>query len=181
MDDEKLTLDDSAFIKTIELYEAFSLFFNEQLKRELKISNQWLLENIEDSNLVESNQYIHDILNDTEVLTINHLRSIDRLGKQFSEIIKTHQNDISKTIEGSLNIILNKDKNFLNKLKSFMETLKTTIIEEQDIEEEESSDRLSKSELTRGYSSAIRAYTRAKSNKKALNPKSKNAKIIESI
>ncbi|HIP11268.1 MAG TPA: DNA helicase UvrD [Arcobacter sp.] len=178
LNDEKATLKNNALIQTIDLYESFSLFFKQQLKMELKISNEWLLENIEDSNLLESNQYINDILNDTEVLTINNLRSIDRLGKQFSEVVKTYQTDISKVIEGSLNIILNKDRDFLKKLKTFMETLNISI-EELDIDDEENSDRLSKSELTRGYSLAIRVYARARYNEKNLNPKSKNAKIIE--
>ena len=178
LNDEKSTLKNNALIETIDLYEAFSLFFKQQLKMELKVSNQWLLENIEDNNLLESNQYINDILNDTEVLTINNLRSIDRLGKQFSEVVKTYQTDISKVIEGSLNMILNQDKDFLNKLKTFMETLNTSI-EELDVDDEENSDRLSKLEQTRGYNLAIRVYARAKDNEKNLNPKSKNAKIIE--
>jgi len=133
---------------------------------------------MDDSNFIELNQYISDILNNTEFLTVNNLRSIDKQGKQFAEIIKIYEHDVSKRIEGSLNIILNKDKKFLDKLKIFIESIKILRVEEE-IEDEESSDNLSKHELTRGYNSAIRAYARVKSNGKALNSKSKNAKIIE--
>lgn len=181
LNDKESTLNENTLLKTIELYEAFSLFFHRQLQEELIASNQWLLENLKEVHFIELNQYINDILNNTEALTINNLRSIDRQGKQFSEIIKTYQDDISKIIEGSLIAILNRDKEFLTKLNRFIKTLKkdTETIEEQDIETEESDDKLSKSELTKGYNSAIRAYARAKSNGKALNPKSNNAKIIE--
>jgi len=178
LDDDKSILNDVAFVKTIQLYEKFSFFFNQHLQEELKTSNEWLLKNMDDNNFIELNQYISDILNNTEFLTVNNLRSIDKQGKQFAEIIKIYEHDVSTRIEGSLNIILNKDKKFLDKLKIFIESIKILRVEEE-IEDEESSDNLSKHELTRGYNSAIRAYARVKSNGKALNSKSKNAKIIE--
>lgn len=177
LNDDISTLNDKAFIETIELYEEFTLFFHQQLKRDLAKSNQWLLEHITDTNLIESNQFINDILNNTNTLTVNYLRSIDRRGKEFSEQIKIYQDDVSKIIESSLSSIIKKDKNFLNDLKSFIQTIKAPI--EESIEDDESNDRLSKSEVTKAYSLAIRAYSRVKNSNKILAPTSKNSKIIE--
>ena len=176
--ENKPILKSNTLSNSIALYEEFTLFYNQQIKLELEKSNDWLLENIENKIIIEASQYIQEILKSTKNLEISHLRSIDRLNSQFSEQIKTYQEEVSKTITGSLQIIYGQDNEFLKKLNIFIKEIEKDSLSIDNIEEDEN-DTLSKSELTRGYNSAIRSYARTIANGKELNPKSKNAKIIK--
>ena len=176
--DEKPILKSDTLSNLIDLYEKFTLFYNQQIKLDLEKSSNWLLENIENEMIIEASEYIQDILKSTENLEISYLRSIDRLNSQFSEQIKAYQEEVSKTITGSLQIIYREDNEFLKKLNTFIKKIEKDSLSIDNIEEDENDD-LSKSELTRGYNSAIRSYARTMANGKKLNSKSKNAKIIE--
>ena len=176
--ENKPILKSNTLSNSIDLYEKFTLFYNQQIKLDLEKSNDWLLENIENEIIIEASQYIQDILKSTENLEISHLRSIDRLNSQFLEQIKTYQEEVSKVITGSLQVIYRKDNEFLKKLNVFIKEIEKDSLSIDNIEEDEN-DTLSKNELTRGYNSAIRSYARIMVNGKKLNPKSKNAKIIK--
>ena len=178
LDNETAILKDDTLSNSIALYEAFSSFYNQQIKVDLDKSNSWLLKNIKDSTMLEACEYIKDILDSNENLNIDYLRSIDRLNSKFSDVIKSYQEETGKIIKDSLNIILRDDKEFLKKLNIFIKEISKDSIITESIEDDENDD-LSKSELTRGYSQAIRAYAKAKFNNTNLNPKSKNMKIIE--
>jgi len=178
LDNETSILKDDTLSNSIALYESFSFFYNQQIKVDLDKSNSWLLKNIKDSTILEACEYIKDILDGNEHLNIDYLRSIDRLNSKFSDVIKSYQEETGKIIKDSLNIILRDDKEFLKKLNIFIKEISKDSIITESIEDDENDD-LSKSELTRGYSQAIRAYAKAKFNNTNLNLKSKNMKIIE--
>jgi len=176
--ENKPILKSETLSNSIDLYKNFTLFYNQQIKLDLEKSNDWLLENIENEMIIEASEYIQDILKSAENLEISHLRSIDRLNSQFSKQIKIYQEEVSKIITGSLQIIYREDNEFLKKLNTFIKKIEKDSLSIDNIEEDEN-DELSKSELTRGYNSVIRSYARNMANGKKLNSKSKNAKIIE--
>ncbi len=178
LDNKTHILKEETLSNSIALYEAFSSFYNQQIKVDLDKSNSWLLKNIKDSTILEACEYIKDILDGNENLNIDYLRSIDRLNSKFSDVIKIYQEETGKIIRDSLNILLRDDKEFLKKLNIFIKEISKDSIITESIEDDENDD-LSKSELTRGYSQSIRAYAKAKFNNTNLNPKSKNMKIIE--
>jgi hypothetical protein len=178
LDTEKAILKDETLSNSIALYEVFSYFYNQQTKLDLEKSNIWLLENITDSTILEACEYIKDILANNDNLNIDYLHSIDSLNSRFLGVIKSYQEETSNIIKDSLNILLRDDKEFLTKLNIFVKEISKDSVIIDGIEDDETDD-LSKSELTRGYNQAIRSYAKSKFNGTNLNPKSKNIKIIE--
>ena len=178
LDDSVPILEEKAFTNSISLFEEFSSFFIRQLVSDLRISNEWLLTHLDDDELNEFNLQIKETLS-TDNLKISQLYSIDKMHSHFSKRSKNLQDEVTSAITSSLNGILNQDKDFLEKLKDFIQDIEKTSEFIEDSEDEDDTDKLSRHELTKGYNSAIRAYARAKANSKNLNPKLKSAKIIE--
>lgn len=178
LDDSVPILEEKAFTNSIALFEEFSSFFIRQLVSDLRISNEWLLTHLDDDKLNEFNLQIKETLS-TDNLKISQLYSIDKMHTHFSKRSKNLQGEVTSAITSSLNGILNQDKDFLKKLKDFIQDIEKTSEFIEDSEDEDDTDKLSRHELTKGYNSALRAYARAKANRKNLNPKLKSAKIIE--
>lgn len=174
-----LSLEDS-----IGWYEEFSSYFRMQVLLQLKNSNNWLIENVSNSEILDLAEKIDNILGDNgKEISVSILKSLDKLKDSAQNIIKTHQEDVISAIKKSLNLLLNTDKEFLNNLSIFISELKVDLVESSDIDQNheddiEEPDSLSKSALTKDYNAAIRAIARAKARGKKLNPNTKNAQII---
>ena len=181
LNDSKSILTNSPVENSISWYKEFSSYFRVQILSQLKNSNNWLIENVSDPDILDLAEKIDNILGDkhNKEISVSILRSLDRLKSLALNIIKTHQEDATSTIKKSLNYILNTDKEFLTNLSKFINELKidSSEIDEND-EDDIEPDSLSKSTLTKDYNAAIRAISRAKARGKKLNPNTKNSKII---
>ncbi len=183
LNDSKSILTNLPVENSILWYEEFSSYFRVQILSQLKNSNDWLIENVSNSEILDLAEKIDNILGDKQKeISISILRSLDRLKDTALKIIKTHQEDATLTIKQSLNYLLNTDKEFLDNLSTFINELKIDSVDSSEIDENDEDDiepdSLSKSTLTKDYNAAIRAIARAKARGKKLNPNTKNSKII---
>jgi DNA polymerase III delta prime subunit len=183
LNDSKSILTNAPIEDSISWYEEFSSYFRVQILSQLKSSNNWLIENVSNSDILNLAEKIDNILGDNrKEINVSVLRSLDRLKDTALKIIKIHQEDATSTIKKSLNYLLNTDKEFLDNLSTFINELKIDSVDSSEADENDEDDiepdSLSKSTLTKDYNAAIRAIARAKARGKKLNPNTKNSKII---
>jgi len=183
LNDDKNIITNAALDKSISWYEEFSSFFRKEMMSQLRTSNNWIIKNIDNTNLLDLASQIFKILGDEiDEISVSKIIAIDQLYGNISEMIKEYQGISVETIRKSLNLLLNTDEKFLDKLSTFIKELNIDTASEDNDENEEDeleSDDLSKHELTKGYNAAIRAFARAKAKGMKLNTNTRNAKIID--
>lgn len=170
------------------LFEEFNSYFINTTTTRLRESVGWLLDNSQhDDILTLINNVKKRVVSDSVVVDGGLIKSLDNYSSDLSKYISECKENQDAIIKKKLNNILKDDKQFLNDLADFVNSIKrdedVEVDDEiEDEEEVESPTTKLPSRLKKAfheYSLAMRSLARAAMKKKRISPKSKSAKIVD--
>ncbi len=122
---------------TIEWYEAFSSFFNSNTIQKIKEALNWLKENLKDDGDIDLIKQIQkNIRKEKEKINAGDIVALNRLNSEILTKSNKYKTEIKDVIDSKLNQLLNREKQFLDELVTFIDSLIEDVFEDNEDEDE---------------------------------------------
>lgn len=182
--DEAQTIKPELEEYSIQFFSDFDKWQRSRFIQELKES-ALSLSQITTFDIAEIGQVLFEILDkDKGLASTNTFESLASHVSDIRIFRATQKKNTDGQIKSALNLQLNKDRNFIDDLSKFLDSLSShgqeSDVEEQDDDDEQTAAPKSKKmEAVKAYNKAISSLARLEASKRTLNKTSRDGKIIE--
>jgi hypothetical protein len=194
LDDHKAILQQSALTDSITWFGDFQSFFYSDLLSRINDSVD-KLSKIQESNVinlinkVKKSLKLSDLIENPEnqLAIFGVIISLNQLSGEIDNVLKSYNDELRELIKTWLNKILRNQRDFLNRLALYLDTLKDDPNEDfsDDDEEDDTEDdalvqasSVKLNNAQKGYVAAMRALAKAKLAKRQLPPNTRAAKVV---
>lgn len=175
------SLTDLAITDPISWFEAFNAWQRTQFIEELKSAARMLSE-CDQSKTSVTGSRILSVLADSKNLGSIFSAIVSELD-DLQKFILSSKEETDKQIKAALNLQLNRNRNFMDELASFLDTLQVaTVDEEEDLDDEEDeldTPKTGRAAALNAYMQVLRSQARSAANKRSISKTSRNGRIIE--
>lgn len=195
LDEYMSILHQSTINDTNGWYDDFEDFFLNDLLVRLQNTVEWLTD-VDDEKVskitAQANKSVSKInsadKSDSSVVCFENILALSRFSSDIDSIVKTYNDELREIIKGWLNSILRSERDFLNRLAGYLETIKDMgnedLGEDEDEEDDIEDDTLVQASsiqlgnAQKGYIAAMRALAKAKLSKRQPRLNTRAAKVI---
>lgn len=181
MRDAACTLKSETTTDQIDWFSDFDQWQKSEFRNEMYSSAQILNEHPE---IEKIGRKILEILDASGIsLKIDTFISLMTMASDIRNLVRKMKESTDKKIRGSLNMQVNRDKQFLDSMATFIEGLSELKDEsdDQDTDDEEDTNqpRIGRRAAADGYMRAVRAHARARARKRSIPKANRNGRLIE--
>jgi len=179
-------LSEQTITEPFDWFLAFERYHIQLLRKQFSVGADFLSKE-KDDTLVAIHSMIIDVINrpdDTAIVSI--YREFYELESELSPILNELKKKAQSQIRGTLNLLVNHNKDFLNEFAKFLDSLKVDEVDDEESDESFDDDEPSGDEAKTplsmaisAYNRFIRVYARSKEQGRKISPTSRNGKILD--
>ena len=120
---------------------------------------------------------------DSTIPQVNTFSLFVDIARDAGDMVATIRKEADEKIRRKLNLLLNRDRNFLNEMVDFLESMQAEIDDDSDDEfdDDQASNppRVGRSAAEAAYKAAIKSHARAKAQGRSVKPSTRSGKLLE--
>jgi len=172
-------------MRQISFFEDFHNWQKKYLLQEMKDASQKLVMNSSPEISNFGDRALHLIEKSGASLSLSLFTNLLGLSEEIQTTLGRMKEESDKIIRGTLNLQVNKDRQFLDELAKFLESLaeldEELVDQEADDEDSENIPKFGRQAAFTRYFQAVRALSRSKAGKRKIPAKSNTGKILDWI